>query len=205
MDMHSLKHHSLAAFLFSAAVLLGLAAPLAAFAANSSDGRLKVYVEVEDRYGDYDPSDFTVHVDGDDVSKESFRGSDDGTTVYVDGWYSVSVSKKSGYVPSYSGGCHGDLDRNDSETCRITMEDSYGYGGDYGYYGHEYYYPQQYYYPQPQYYQQATVIAKYVPGLPNTGFKPVSPATLSLALALLAVAALFATPYVRKAFAAFVR
>ncbi len=195
------------------ALLSGILLPLGVSAANSNDGKLKVYVEVDNHYNndDYDPSDFTVRVEGRDVSKDSFRGSDNGTTVYVDGWYSVSVNKKGGYTPSYSRGCNGDLDHNDTETCRITMEGSYNhydYNYDYGYshnqdYFNYYYQGQQYYYPQQ--YQQATVVSKYVPGLPNTGFEPISSAVLSFVLALFAVAALLALPYVRKTLAAVIR
>ncbi|HVV15016.1 MAG TPA: hypothetical protein VHD55_01285 [Candidatus Paceibacterota bacterium] len=211
---------SLVLSLVSVALLAGALAPAVSSAASSSDGRLKVYVDVDDRYSNDDPSDFTVRVDGDDVSKESFKGSDNGTTVYVDGWYSVSVRNRSGYTPSYSSGCRGDLDRNDTETCRITMRETDDYYG-----GYNDYYPYQNYtyqtpcgcsqYAQPVTYAysaqncgcqvQPAVVSKYVPAFPNTGFEPMNVALLSLVLAALAILASLTIPYVRKTLAAIVR
>jgi hypothetical protein len=223
--MHSFKR-SLAVSLSSAAVLLGFAVPMLASAAGSNDGHLKVYVDVDDRYSNDDANDFTVRVDGDDVSKDSFRGSDNGTTVYVDGWYSVSVRNASGYSPSYSSGCHGDIEHGDSETCRITLRDrgnNNNYDDDY-YYGGYTQYPQQYYsspcgcqqYAQPVTFTyasqnncgcqvQPTVVTKYIPSFPNTGFEPVNTAVLSLVIAAFGVLAALALPYVRKTLAAIVR
>lgn len=211
----------------SAVLLAGALLPIAA-SASSGEGTLKVYVDVNDRYSDssYDsPSDFTVRVYGDDVSDDSFRGSSSGTTVKVDGWYSVSIPTTHGYTPSYSSGCSGDLDRGDTRTCRITLDSSYNrYDYDYPYYsGQTYPYYQQ---PcgncqQPVYqtcgtcgqtvYQQncgcaqPAIVSTYIPALPNTGFEPVNTALLALVLAVVAVAGLFAFPYVRKSLATVLR
>jgi hypothetical protein len=218
--MHSLKR-SIVLSLSSALLLAGALIPALASAASSSDGSLRVYVDVDDSYRNHNdsPSDFTVRVYGDDVSKTSFRGSSNGTTVRVDGWYSVYISDPDGYTPSYSSGCNGDLGRRDSETCRITLRDRYDYNNYYpGNYNYQY--PAQQYYAQPcscqqnySYYtqncgcqlQQPTLISTYIPGLPNTGFEPINTAALALMFATLAVGLLFAFPYVRKTLAVVLR
>lgn len=181
-----------AAFLF-----VGAFAPVAASASSShNDGTLKVYVEVDDHYNydNRDPHDFTIYVGGEDVSR-SFRGDDDGTKVSFEGRYTVVVTNQDGYVPRYSSGCYGDLDDNDTETCRITLE-----GSRYGYYPQQPYYPT---YSQPiNYTQPVTYMQSYVPAFPNTGFAPVSAAAVAFAVVLLLGAGVVALPYVRKALTA---
>ncbi len=228
--MHSFKRFLLLS-VSTLGLLVGAALPAIASAANSSDGTLKVYVDVDDHYyhgSNYDPSDFSVDVYGDDVSRDSFHGSSNGTTVYVDGWYSVTISNLRGYEPSYSSGCYGYLDRHDSRSCRITLSSGSYNNSHYGTYypGYNYNYNntwQQYsYYPQPtcggcQQYTttyaqpcgcqttQPTVVSTYIPALPNTGFEPINKTALAFSLALLSVLALLAFPYVRKTLTAYVR
>lgn len=179
------RTHYFFASLLALCLVAGAAAPAAAHA-SSHDGTLKVYVDVENNYNyaDRDPRDFDIYVGGEDVSRH-FRGDDHATTLHFEGRYTVIVTNGDGYTPRYSSGCHGDLDDNDTETCRITLE-----GSRYGYY------PNQPYYPT--YASPVTYVQTYVPRFPNTGFAPVSAAAVAFAVVLLIGAGVIALPYVRK-------
>ena len=67
-------------------------------------------------------SDFTMLVNGTNVSKTSFAGAEDpGTTVTLDaGAYSVSEAAHSGYTMTTSGACSGTIAIGEEKTCTIT-------------------------------------------------------------------------------------
>lgn len=175
---------------------------------NGQQGSVTVYVTVNNQYGQYkSPSDFTLYVSGASSNQQYFQGSQNGTTVWVNGSYNVSVYNQVGYTPSYSGNCSGTVTNGTNAACYITLTaNTNGYGYYYNY-PYNYQYP-NYYYTQPTVQAAAvTVVSKYVPSLPNTGFEPLSTYAfpLALALVLLAVAGVVLQPYVRKAVAALTR
>ncbi|HVZ75755.1 MAG TPA: hypothetical protein VG934_00580 [Candidatus Paceibacterota bacterium] len=181
---------------------------------NSTQGSVTVYVTVNNQYqyGQYkSPSDFTFYVAGANSNQQYFQGSSNGTTVWVNGSYSVSVYNQTGYTPSYSGSCSGTVANGSNAACYITLTPTYAYGSGYYNYPYGYQYP-SYSYTQPAQPVQTsvaavTVVSKYVPSLPNTGFEPISAYALPLALALvlLVVAGVVLQPYVRKAVATLIR
>lgn len=177
--------------LFVAAGLFASAAP--AFAA---DARLWVYVQVyADPRDRYDEGDFTIEVDGENASPDSFKGTRSGKRVNLDeGRYEVEVRNDRDYRVDYSPDCEGRIDEDDSLHCYITLRgDSY----------HQPTYPQ---YQQPVYTQPAITLQKgYVPGLPSTGFAPLSALSVALAALALLGAGVLSYPHVRKAFTAIVR
>lgn len=160
-------------------------------------GTLFVYVQVNQNYNPNNrrAEDFTVSVHGGQVSRPSFPGSANGTLVYVNGSYSVSVSPFQGYTPSYSPGCNGTLANNSQASCYITLNPT---NMPYPYYPT---YPQYPTYPYPNYTNPTVYVTPtYIPSkLPNTG---VDPNTVgAAALVVLVATALLSLPYVRKAFA----
>lgn len=71
--------------------------------------------------GDMISSDFKIYVTGDNVSDSSFAGSETGTTVSLDaGSYIVSEDQITGYTPTFSEDCDGDIALGESKTCTIT-------------------------------------------------------------------------------------
>lgn len=154
---------------------------------HDSRAELWVYVDVDNARGDnYEADDFTIEVDGEDPSPDSFKGDDDGRKVTLDeGDYEVTVRNDRGYRVNYSGGCEGDIDENDRETCRITLTSH-----DSGYFPYN-----------PVYTAPAITLQKgYVPALPSTGFPPLSALSISLAALLLGSASYFLYPHAKKAF-----
>lgn len=178
-----------------------------ALPASASAATLWVYVQVYDARDRYQPSDFTIEVSGRYPSPTSFLGTAGGRKVDLDeGHYAVVVRDTRGYRLQHSPGCAGFIYRHQTIHCTVTLTSpSYYYPP---YYQQPYYPPQQpYYQPQPQpYYSPSITVQKgYVPGLPSTGFPPLSPFSLSLATAMLLVAGFFLYPYGRKAFTAILR
>lgn len=209
--------------LSSLAVLFGMLLPVAAFAdstygyncnwydgnnssywnqyCNNNQGMLTVYVQLQNQYNIYPyraPSDFTIYVSGANPSQRYFQGSQNGTTVRLNGSYSVSLYNETGYTPSYSSDCSGTLSWNDTRVCYVTLTSSYNNYNQY---------PPQYqpYYPSYQYQQPVAYITNYVPALPNTGFEPVGAVAIVWSVVLLIAAGLLSLPYVRKAFTALTR
>jgi hypothetical protein len=68
------------------------------------------------------PSQFNIHVTGNNPSQSSFAGSSSGTLVIIaPGHYSVEETGDIfGYTPSYSPGCSGIISGGQSQTCIIT-------------------------------------------------------------------------------------
>jgi hypothetical protein len=230
-------------------------------------------------------SDFTVVVNGQNVSVTSFPGTQTETRVAVNGSYNVTVNPLGNYEASYSAGCNNMVVNGQEATCVITMHATAPYFAA----PQPYPYPyaqqiltcvQQYQtvplgqnvtftavgagsgpfnwstpsrsyqaigsvlnmvfqntgvqtvvvsnssqsatctinvvasgaaipapvvtgvYPTPGYQTQApapSLVANYVPKLPNTGFEPLTGLQLMLALLALIATGFFAAPYVRKA------
>lgn len=80
---------------------------------------------VNDDGGELEPGDFTMYVDGTNVSDDSFPGvAYTGTTVTLDaGEYEVSEDAVDGYVGELSEDCSGTIDVGESKTCTITNDD----------------------------------------------------------------------------------
>lgn len=163
----------------------------------NNQGTLSVYVQVQNTYGGYrSASDFTMYVSGANTSQQYFQGSQDGTTLQLNGSYSVSVYNQNyDYTPTYSSGCTGTMGANDSRICYVTLTNS-----------NSSYYPSYTYpynqYQQPYYQQPVTYVSKYVPSLPNTGFEPTNSSAIAFSFAVVLVAAGTLLFYVRKAFTA---
>lgn len=69
-------------------------------------------------------SDFTISVDGTNVSSTDFAGSEVGTVVALDpGIYSVGESGPDGYAMSQSSGCSGTMTSNGDVICTVTNSD----------------------------------------------------------------------------------
>ena len=157
-------------------------------------GSLTVYVQVNNKYDGYrSPSDFTIQVSGANPSQRYFAGAQNGTTVRLNGPYNVSLYNQVGYNPTYSQDCSGTLNANENKVCYVTLTSTYTNN----YYPYNY---NPYSYPY-QYQQPVTYVSKYVPSLPDTGFKPISASTLAFAIALLLTSIAVLYPYVRKTFA----
>ncbi|MBI2984669.1 MAG: DUF11 domain-containing protein [Candidatus Kerfeldbacteria bacterium] len=68
--------------------------------------------------------DFTIFVNGTDVSDPDFPGRETGTTVTLDqGAYAVNESGPSGYTMSLSAQCTGTIDIGQHKTCTVTNND----------------------------------------------------------------------------------
>ena len=80
---------------------------------------------ITDDGGTASAGDWTMNVNGTDVSNASFAGSETGVMVTLDaGAYSVSESGgASGYAANLSSDCSGTIDLGDSLTCTITNDD----------------------------------------------------------------------------------
>ncbi|TSC69683.1 MAG: hypothetical protein G01um101456_35 [Parcubacteria group bacterium Gr01-1014_56] len=170
-------------------------------------GSLTVYVQVNNQYGGYrSPSDFTIYVSGANPSERYFAGSQNGTTVRLEGSYSASVYNQVGYNPTYSSGCSGSLVANETRTCYVTLTSAYTGNYPYHYPPYQQYpYNYQYQYQQPVVYQPVTYVASYTPSLPNTGYEPMSQSAVAFSLALILTLFVLLFPYVRKSFAAVIR
>ncbi|AKM82870.1 hypothetical protein A2422_02770 [Candidatus Woesebacteria bacterium RIFOXYC1_FULL_31_51] len=65
--------------------------------------------------------DFTMYIDGDNVSEDSFPGSSAGTTASLDvGSYIVSEDVVTGYTSSFSDDCDGSIALGENKTCTVT-------------------------------------------------------------------------------------
>lgn len=86
---------------------------------------LTVYKHViNDNGGTKVAPNFTMYVNGTDVSDDEFPGDEYGTTVSLDaGSYSVSESVLSSYLASYSGDCEGIIGLGEHKYCTITNDD----------------------------------------------------------------------------------
>ncbi|MFH0905559.1 MAG: SdrD B-like domain-containing protein [bacterium] len=79
---------------------------------------------INDDTGDNIDSDFTMLVEGANVSSSSFPGSENGTTVTLDaGTYNVTETGPEGYHDTYSEGCSGALEPGQQATCTVTNDD----------------------------------------------------------------------------------
>ncbi len=72
------------------------------------------------------PADFTVVVHAQSVPQQTFAGSQSGTTVTLQGAYTVEVLPMQNYTQTYSRGCTGTI-YSQEETCVITMSPNYAY------------------------------------------------------------------------------
>ncbi len=169
---------------------------------NCAQGTLTVYTQFNNSYGVTQPSGVTLYVAGAASGQQYVTGSQNGSAVWVSGPYSVSLYNQTAYTASYSSGCSGTLMNNQSAVCYVTLTPVYNNSN--GYYP-QYPYYQPYIIPTTitpvQTIAPVTVVSKYVPSLPNTGFEPISSASVALALVALLAAAFLALPYVRKALA----
>ena len=74
--------------------------------------------------GDEVAGNFTMNVDGTEVSDSSFPGNETGTIVTLDaGEYEVTESGPDGYSASFSEDCDGTIGIGDEKTCTITNDD----------------------------------------------------------------------------------
>jgi uncharacterized repeat protein (TIGR01451 family) len=79
---------------------------------------------VNDNGGNNTASDFTVFVDGTNVSDPEFPGSEQGTAVTLDaGSYVVSEDEPGGYAASYLGDCQGSIGVGETKYCTIINDD----------------------------------------------------------------------------------
>ncbi len=79
------------------------------------------YVENQDTNLTKTSADFTMNVEGNNVSSTSFPGSDAGTVVSLNaGDYIVSEENESNYTASYSDDCTGTINIGESKTCYVT-------------------------------------------------------------------------------------
>ncbi len=79
---------------------------------------------INDNGGISNASDFGIYVYGNNPTPSSFQGSETGTDVKMDtGWYSVYEYGLSGYSPSYSPECNGQINLGETKTCTITNDD----------------------------------------------------------------------------------
>lgn len=197
----------------STTLVLGLFAAMPTLA---SAATLYVDVNVEDSYNNnnLDPDDFTIEVDGEDVSPDSFKGTSSGKGKKVmldEGDYSVSVRNTRGYNPSYSSGCSGFIDDSDTKNCTVTLRGSnYNNYPPYNQGCQGSCAPATYYNPPCQtncapVYTPPFIQKGYIPYLPNTGFPPINQGALALAVLALLAAGYVLYPHVRKAFTAVLR
>src|SRR3954452_21429026 len=76
---------------------------------------------VNDGGGNKRPSDFTINVDGNNPSPQSFPGSSSGTSVELNkGRYSVTETGPTGYTSNPSSGCSGSISPDQERNCTIT-------------------------------------------------------------------------------------
>ena len=76
---------------------------------------------VNDGGGTKRPSDFTINVDGNNPSPQSFPGSSSGTSVELNkGRYSVTETGPSGYTSNPSSECSGSINPDQERNCTIT-------------------------------------------------------------------------------------
>ena len=89
---------------------------------------------VNDNGGTAAPGDFTMLVEGTNVSDGSFPGAaEPGTTVTLDpGEYDVKESGPTGYDATFSGDCNSTIASGEHKTCTITNDDKSGGGGGTG-------------------------------------------------------------------------
>ncbi len=79
---------------------------------------------INDEDGSLGASDFTMNVNGTDVSDSSFLGDEAGTTITLDaGEYSVNEADDFGYTASFSTDCSGTIGVGEAKTCTITNDD----------------------------------------------------------------------------------
>lgn len=79
---------------------------------------------VNDNGGTKTAADFTMNVNGTNVSDASFPGEESGKTVTLDpGSFSVTENKLAGYADSYSGDCSGNITLGQDLVCTITNDD----------------------------------------------------------------------------------
>src|SRR6185312_16744596 len=102
--------------------------------ATCTAGNLSVYVQVTN--GSFNnvaraPGDFAVTVTGANANPSSFPGSLSGTTVTVNGAYTVQALQLQGYQASYSQGCSGNVVNGESASCIITESSTAGYYNNY--------------------------------------------------------------------------
>jgi len=83
---------------------------------------------VNNNGGTKSASDFTINVNGTDVSSSSFPGAaSPGTTVTLDaGSYEVTENADSGYNASFSTDCSGSIGNGETKTCTVTNDDISG-------------------------------------------------------------------------------
>jgi YVTN family beta-propeller protein len=88
----------------------------------SGTGMLTVKkILVNDGGGSRRPSDFTINVDGNNPTPQSFPGSSSGTSVELNkGRYSVTETGPSGYTSNPSSGCSGSINPEQERNCTIT-------------------------------------------------------------------------------------
>jgi len=93
-----------------------------------TSGRLIVVKNViNDDEGTASESDFTMYVDGTNVSAPSFAGSREGVTVNLsEGSYLVTETGPSGYKPFISSYCYGTIASGEIKTCTIINDDQPG-------------------------------------------------------------------------------
>ncbi len=83
--------------------------------------QLTVIKNLVDFGGPHTPSDFTMHVNGTDVSPNAFPGNSSGTAVTLNpGSYNVIESGPAGYTATYSQECNGSIDIGQQKSCTIT-------------------------------------------------------------------------------------
>ncbi|MCX8194587.1 MAG: hypothetical protein N3G22_00550, partial [Candidatus Micrarchaeota archaeon] len=79
---------------------------------------------INDQGGKATASNFTIYVNGTNVSLSSFRGSENGTIVYLNpGTYNVWETNVSGYIASFSANCSGTISIGETKTCIVTNND----------------------------------------------------------------------------------
>jgi uncharacterized repeat protein (TIGR01451 family) len=79
---------------------------------------------VNDNFGTATPGEFTMNVDGTNVSDPSFPGDASGTTVTLNvGEYNVTEDAFEDYTPSYSADCTGTIALGETKTCTVTNDD----------------------------------------------------------------------------------
>ncbi|MGM0439160.1 MAG: hypothetical protein ACQEP3_01845 [Patescibacteria group bacterium] len=70
-------------------------------------------------------SDFTINVDGTNVSPSSFSGSENGVDVTLDaGSYEVTENNLPGYSTSKSDNCSGTIEADETKVCTISNDDT---------------------------------------------------------------------------------
>ena len=86
-----------------------------------------VKVQVDNNHGgDKQAADFTMHVNGNDPSPSTFKGSESGTDVTIgEGPYNVTFDSVSGYVLIENGGdgCDGLIIGGQTKICHLIFSD----------------------------------------------------------------------------------